>query len=136
MSEKRTRRGACAAALVCVAWLVSCDGTNLIGPENQLEVTNVVDSFQWQVSDLDDVSQTLTYAWQNTGNQADVNQSVTLTSGSAFLRIEDSSGDEVYSRSLAENGTFSTAAGSGGTWTITVTLDRATGTLNFRVQRP
>lgn len=136
MTRKRIGRGACAAALVFAAGFVACDGTNVIGPENQLEVTNVVDSFQWQVTDLDDVTQTLTYAWQNTGDRADVNQSATLGSGSAFLRIEDSSGEEVYSRPLTENGTFSTMAGSAGTWTIRVTLDRARGTVNFRVQKP
>jgi len=136
MRTMRIRQGALAATLALVAGMLACDGTHVIGPDNQLEVTNGVDSFQWQVTDLDDVTQTLTYSWQNTGTGADVNQAATLSSGSAVLRIDDSAGNEVYSRSLTENGTFSTDSGSAGPWTITVTLNGATGTLNFRVQKP
>lgn len=119
-----------------------CGGSNVIGPDNQLEVTNVTDSFEWQVTALDDVSQTLTYAWVNTGTVANVNQSSssgtssTLSSGAASLRVTDAGGAEVYSRSLAENGTFVTSTGATGTWTVTVTLSDVTGTLNFRLEKP
>ena len=116
----------------------ACGGTNVIGPDNQPEVTNAQDSFQWQVTALDNVSQTLTYSWQNTGTIADVNQSSSLgtSPGTAILRITDGGGVEVYSRSLSENGTFVTSSGSAGTWTVTVTLRDVTGTLNFRIQKP
>ncbi len=128
------------AALTVVAVLAlgasGCGGTNVIGPANQLEVTNVTDSFEWQVTALDNVSQTLTYAWENTGTVANVNQSSTLSSGTASLRVTDAGGAEVYSRSLAENGTFVTSTGATGTWNVTVTLSDVTGTLNFRLEKP
>jgi hypothetical protein len=65
-----------------------------------------------------------------------VNQSPSLGNGSADLRILDSAGVEVYSRDLAQNGTFQTAPGQSGTWTITVTLTEVHGSLNFRIQKP
>ena len=108
----------------------------MLGPENQPEVSNETDTFQWQVTAMDNISQTLTYTWQNTGTTANVNQSPSLSSGSATLVIEDDSGTEVYSRNLGQGGTFTTATGSAGAWTIQVTLSGASGGLNFRVEKP
>ncbi|HSM61596.1 MAG TPA: hypothetical protein VK849_12395 [Longimicrobiales bacterium] len=123
--------------LLGLALLVAgCDGDNLIGPDNALEVNNATDSFQWQVSALSSVTQTLTYAWENTGTTANVNQSASLTAGSAMLRVTDAQGVEVYARSLGENGTFQTSEGSAGSWTVTVKLSEANGTFNFRLQKP
>lgn len=117
--------------------IMGCDdSTNVIGPDNELEVNNATDTFQWQVTALSKVSQTLTYTWANTGTTADVNQASSLTGGSATLRVTDAAGTEVYSRSLSENGTFQTTAGSNGNWTVTIRLNNATGTLNFRLQKP
>lgn len=123
-----------AAALLVAS--AACGGTNVIGPENQLEVTNVDDSFQWQVTALDNVTQTLTYTWTMTGTVANVNQASALGGGSATVTVQDAAGTQVYTSSLSQNGTFTTSAGTAGAWKITVTLDEATGTLNFRVQKP
>jgi len=112
------------------------ESTNVIGPGNQLEITNTTDNFQWQVTALSSVTQTLTYTWANTGTTANVNQSSSLGGGSASIRVVDGSGTEVYAKSLATNGTFQTGAGTAGDWKVTVTLDKATGTLNFRLQKP
>lgn len=117
--------------------MVGCSSSsNVIGPENELEVDNAPDTFQWQVTALSDVTQTLEYTWVNSGTTANVNQSGNLGSGSADLRIQDADGVEVYARSLVSNGTFQTGAGAAGSWTVTVTLTQATGTLNFRLQKP
>ena len=113
----------------------TADG-NIIGPENHLEVSNTPDTFQWQVSALSAVTQTLTYTWVNGGTTANVNQSSSLSGGSADLRITDADGSEIYSKSLASNGTFQTGTGTAGSWTVTVTLSKANGTLNFRLQKP
>lgn len=115
---------------------VACSGDNVIGPANQLEVVNDPGTFEWQVTALDEVTETLTYTWTNPGTLADVNQSSSLGGGSATLRVTDADGTEVYARSLAENGTFQTDVGASGAWTIRVTLDKSTGTLNFRLDTP
>ncbi len=116
--------------------VVGCTTSNLIGPENQLEVNNAPDTFQWQVSALSGVTQTLTYTWVNSGTVANVNQSSSMGSGSADLRILDAQGVEVYLRDLTQNGTFQTSPGAPGSWTVTVTLTKVNGTLNFRLQKP
>jgi len=124
-----------AAALLLVG-VAACDSGNVIGPENEPEVTNVADNFQWQVSNLSNVTQTLTYTWQNTGTVANVDQATSPSGGSATLTIRDADGTQVYGRGLSENGTFQTDTGPSGSWTIVVELSGADGTFNFRVQKP
>ena len=124
--------GAFAAAIVTTA----CGDSNPIGPSNQPQIANNRDNFQFQASNLADTTQTLTYTWENTGTTANVNQSGQLSRGDATLTLRDGSGVQVYSRSLATTGTFSTSNGTPGTWRIDVRLDNVTATLNFRVQKP
>ena len=122
------------AVILLVA--MACSDANVIGPENQLEVANNPGAFEWQVTALNKVTQTLTYSWTNPGTTANVNQASSLGSGSATVRVTEGSGAQVYTRSLSENGTFQTSAGTTGTWTVVVTLDEASGTLNFRLDTP
>ena len=122
-------------AMVAIAF-AGCSDANVIGPMNQLEIANNPGAFEWQVIALDQVTQTLTYSWSNPGTEATVNQASSLGGGAASVRITDAAGAEVYSRSLSENGGFQTTTGTTGTWRITVTLDGATGALNFRVESP
>jgi len=116
--------------------LAACSSSNVLGPNNQPEVNNQTDTFQWQVTAMDNISQTLTYTWQNTGTTANVNQSPGLSSGSASLVIEDASGTEVYSRGFSQSGTFTTDSGLAGAWTIRVALSVTSGALNFRAEKP
>lgn len=117
------------------AVLATCGSDNVIGPGNQLQVTNAADDFQFQVSNLKDVTQTLTYSWSNTGDSANVNQASSLTGGSATLTIRDSVGTLLYQAGLQNNGTFHTQKSTAGTWQVQVVLSKADGTLNFRVQK-
>jgi len=116
--------------------LGACDGGTALGPENQLEVTNQADTFAAQATALDRVSQTLTYAWSMSGPVADVNQSGVVTGGAGTLTILDDDGTEVYSRALAQTGTFQTGAGTPGAWTVRIILNGLSGALNVRVQKP
>ena len=113
--------------------VIACDGANLIGPENQLEVSNDTDRFEWQATGLENVTQTLTYTWRNTATSAEINQSSSITSGTATLTITCVNENEMYSGSLAQNGTLRTSTGQSGDWTITLELVGVDGTLNFRV---
>lgn len=130
-----TARGA--ILLILALAVVSCGGdTNPIGPANQPEVANLQDNFQFQASNLTGTTQTLTYTWANSGTSANVNQSGVVSGGTATLIIRTPSGQQVYSRDLAETGTFTTGTGPTGNWQIEVRLVNVTGTLNFRVQKP
>ena len=129
------RRMSSALGLAAVLLAVACGG-NVVGPDNQLQVSNNTDNFQFQVSTLNNVKQTFTYQWTNTGTTANVNKSCSISGGSASLTIEDAAGTQVFSGDLAVNGTVTTTAGTAGTWTITVEMKGVSGALNFRVQTP
>jgi hypothetical protein len=120
--------------VLSVAFVAGC-GKNPTSPGVQPEITNSVDNFQYQVTRLRNYTDTATYHWQNTGATATVNQATTITSGSATLVLLDAGGVEVYSRSLAENGTFASTIGTPGEWTIRATYSAASATVNFRVQK-
>jgi hypothetical protein len=104
-------------------------------PGIQPQITNLTDDFSYQVSNVGNYSGSATYSWQNSGIAANINQATTVSSGSMVLTITDANGTQVYSRSLADNGTFVTADGVAGTWTVRVTYTLATGTVNFRAQK-
>jgi len=127
----RTRRNGYWIALACLA--LACGEAT--GPGTQPEIANRTDEFQYQVSDVRNYSGTLQYSWQMTGTQANVNQATTVTSGTLQLVILDGAGAQVYSRDLAENGTFQTASGQPGSWIIRVIYGDASGTVNFRTQK-
>lgn len=113
----------------------ACDDTNLIGPANQLEVTNAIDQFQFQLTDLADVDDVRSYTWENTGTQATIDVSQAITGGSAFLTITDADGTVMYQEDVAADSDATTTVGVAGMWQIEVRLERATGTFNFRVQK-
>jgi hypothetical protein len=117
----------------CTTLVAGCDSTT--SPGVNPEITNVADNFQYQVTGIRIYTHTTDYTWQNTGTTANVNQSAAITGGTATLVILDAVGAQVYSKSLAENGTFVTAAGTAGSWTIRVTYASASATVNFRVQK-
>jgi hypothetical protein len=122
-------------ALAGALGLAACGG-NVIGPDNQLQVTNTTDSFQLQATGLVNISQTLYYLWENTGTGANVGQSGTVTAGSATLTIQDQAGTIVYLANLGDTGTFQTTPGLAGTWILRIELHGMSGTLNFRLQKP
>ncbi len=114
--------------------LAACsDGT--AAPGQSPEIINATDNFQYQISDIQGYSGSQTYSWQNTGTTATINQSASVTAGTATLVLRDANGVEVYSRSLADNGTFSSSAGAAGTWTIRVTYSAVDATVNFRADK-
>jgi len=124
-----------ALSLALVVATGACGDSNVIGPDNQLEVTNATDNFQLQVSVLEGVSQTLTYTWQNTGTQATIDISQAITSGTALLTITDADGAVVYQEDIGEDSDGQSTVGVMGGWGIHVDLEAVSGTFNFRVQR-
>ena len=120
--------------------LVGCGGNNtgggnVLAPKFQPQVVNQIDDFQFQATGVTGVTQTLNYSWRNTGVQANVNQACSITGGSATLVLRDSTGAQVYSRNLADNGTFVSSAGEASAWSMQIVLSNLSGTLNFRAQK-
>ncbi len=129
---RSVRKWGCALLLL----LAGCGGGNsALNPQFQPQVANLQDNFQFQSTGVQNVTQTLTYTWQNSGTGASINQACTVAPGTAFIHLLDASGKAVYSADLAANGTFSSIAGTAGAWTIQVVLTNVNGTINFRVQK-
>ena len=128
-------RALAAVALVFAMSACGSDRSDPLSPAVQPEIINNTDSFSFQVTGVSNASATLNYTWQNTGTVATVNQSASISAGSATLIIRDGAGTQVYSRSLSDNGTFSTSAGTSGTWTIRVVFTNTSGTVNFRADK-
>lgn len=127
--------GSGAALLLSLAMVMACAEGNVLGPDNQLEVANPADNFQFQVSNMDRVTETLTYTWENTGTQATVDISQAITEGNALLVISDADGTLVHQDDIASDNDTDTAVGVPGTWTIEIRIQQASGTFNFRVQK-
>ena len=102
----------------------------------QPEIANVPGNFQLQATNVRNVTNTFEYTWQSNAATANVNQATIIAAGTATLTILDSQDAQVYTRNLADNGTFQTTSGTAGAWTIRMVLTNYSGTLNFRVQNP
>ncbi len=124
------------ALLVASLALSGCGGgKSTTAPGIQPQIVNSPDDFSYQVSSVNNFSGSAPYTWQNTGIAANINQATTVTAGNMTLVITDAVGTQVYSRPLSDNGTFVTADGVAGTWTIRISYSAAGGTVNFRAQK-
>lgn len=122
-----------------LALSVACGGSSgsaPVQPQYQPQITNLTDSFAFQLTGVTDGSGSLSYTWQNTGTMASVDRSSTVSSGTVTLTLRDASNAQVYQGPLeGVSGSVSTAAGTAGSWTIVVDFIHASGTINFRAQK-
>ena len=96
----------------------ACDTRIPPVPQLDPQVVNLRNSFNFQAVNLLGVFEDVTYRWQIDGTTATVAQTPTALLGGATVFVTDAKGVQVYQRSLAENGSFTTSAGVPGTWTI------------------
>lgn len=116
--------------------LAACNKKSTSLAPFQPQIINTQDAFQFQATNVANVSTTLTYPWKNAGTRATVNHSTTTTGGSTLLTIKDSVGTTVYSKALVPSLNEPTSpVGIAGTWSVTVTLTNYSGTINFRVEK-
>ena len=125
------------AAFCAVLSAVALGGCNSpVAPGIQSQVNNAPDNFQYQTTSVRTYTGTASYSWSNSGTRATINQATTVTGGTMTLTITDNAGTQVYSNSMANNGTFQTSpVGVAGMWTIRIDYVGANGTVNFRVQK-
>lgn len=123
-------------ALVAFVLAAACGGDPTAPPGIQPQIVNNTDAFSFQITNLNHVSGTYPYAWQNTGTLAKVTHASDAgASGTAIVTVTDAVGTQVYSGPLATSGEpVSSPAGAAGTWTITVTFTNYSNTqVNFAV---
>ena len=122
-------------ALVALALSAACDTRVPSVPALQPQVVNLPNDFAFQATGLAGVNEDVVYSWQITGTSATVDQSPTLLLGDATVFVADANGNQVYQRSLAENGSFVTTAGVPGTWTVRMHFADASGDVGLHLQK-
>ena len=123
-------------ALLAAALLAACDTRVPSEPVYLPQIVNVRNDFAYQITGLDAYTSDVVYSWPSDGAAATVLQAPNVLTGTATLFIADASGAQVYQRSLAENGTFTTAAGTAGTWTVRLKFSEASGDATFHITKP
>lgn len=132
----RTTNPIRAVTLAVLVFAAACSGDPTAPPGIQPQITNNTDAFSFQITNLNGVSGTYPYTWQNTGTLAKVTHASDAgSSGAATVTIRDAAGTQVYSGPLATSGEpVSSPAGVAGAWTITVTFTNYSNTqVNFAV---
>ena len=124
--------------LFCTIVGVAGCGSDPAGPPLpgvEPEVINNPDTFEFQVTAVENYTGSWSYDWTTTGTVINVDQSGTVTSGTITLTILDSEGTPVYEGNLSEGGSYTSNPGVTGQWRIVVTLAGGSGTLNFRTEK-
>ncbi|MEW6049721.1 MAG: hypothetical protein AB1644_01475 [Candidatus Zixiibacteriota bacterium] len=101
----------------------------------QPEIVSIQDNFQFQATNLDNVSATVQYMWANSGNRASIDHSSAVTAGTTSVTLFDANGAQVYTSGLLASGTQQADSGAAGDWLVRVILTNCSGTLNFRAQK-
>ena len=128
-------RGIALAALVFAA---ACGSDPVAPPGIQPQITNFTDAFSFQITNLNNVTGTYDYTWQNTGTLARVSHSTNAgATGTATLVLRDAVGTQVYSGTLASSGQpVSSPAGVAGAWTVRLVFTGYSNTqVNFAVAK-
>jgi hypothetical protein len=128
----RTTRAVALVALVLVA---AC-GDGPTAPGLQPQITNLTDSFSYQVTSITNFTGTYTYTWQNTGTLARITHSSDAgATGTATVVVRDAAGTQVYSGALVSSGQpMSAPTGVAGAWTINLVYSDYSNTqVNFAV---
>lgn len=134
--QLRSTWGYLVLSLATLSFLAACGSdSNPTSPGVEPEIVNKPDSFEFQVTDVAGFTGTLEYAWQNSGPAANIDQSVSMESGSVILTLFDDAGTQVYSGDLAVDGSFASSSGEAGSWMIRVQMVQTRGTLNFRTEK-
>ncbi|MDH3892219.1 MAG: hypothetical protein OEV49_14165 [candidate division Zixibacteria bacterium] len=122
--------------LLILPILAGCSGSNP-NPISAFEpeVVNEADAFQFQITDADNVSATLTYEWSNTGAQATIDHSTVTAEGMASVVLLDADDMQVYSNGLVASANEQSSVGVAGNWAVRVSLVNFSGTVNFRVEK-
>jgi hypothetical protein len=101
-----------------------------LGPGNHVQVTNLVGHFQLTADNIQNVTTTMTFAWQNPGIYAAIQHLSFTPHGTTLLIIRDADGTEVYNGKLLYQLDDRTLNGTPGGWTVTFSLDQSVGLID------
>jgi len=123
------------ALAIALAGSTRCSGDNVLGPQNQLLVSTAADNFGFKVSNLANVTQTLSYNWTNTGTSATVTNSSNLIGGTVSFTVRGPGGTLLYGSDLMTNGSAATMTGTAGPWVIDFVFSKTDGNITLMVTK-
>jgi len=113
--------------------LVAAGCGEVVSSGKNLQVTNEVNVFRFQVSDLKNYSQTYSFTWTTSSTTGViVNQLSDISGGDATIVLKDAAGTTVYTRSMKQDGRFASAVGAPGLWTVQILANKVSGSLLMR----
>jgi len=119
------------AASLAVAFGAGCSNpAETLGPKNDVQITNLVGHFQLTVDDMQNVTTTLTFPWNNPGTYATILHESFVPHGTTLLIVLDADGTEVYNGELLYQLEDRTLDGAPGEWTVTFSLDKTVGQID------
>jgi hypothetical protein len=98
-----------------------------LGPENDPQVVNTPEKFEFVATDLRNVNDKLSWMWTNSAPQAALAHDSFIHHGYGILTIRDAAGVLVDSTLLELNLETETKVGTPGVWTLELTLASARG---------
>ena len=98
-----------------------------LGPENDPQVVNTPEKFEFVATDLRNVNDRLSWVWTNSAPQAALSHDSFIHHGYGILTIRDAAGVLVDSTLLELNLETETKVGTPGAWTLELTLASARG---------
>ncbi len=110
-----------------------CSGDNVLGVENQLMVSLAPDNFAFKVSNMSNVSQSLSYNWITTGDSAVVSNSSNLIGGTVAFTVRGPGGGVLFQSALTTNGSAVTMHGTPGSWQIEFVFSKTDGNVTLTV---
>ena len=108
-------------------------GDNLLGTQNQLMVSLAPDNFGFKVSNMSNVSQSLSYNWVTTGDSAVVSNSSNLIGGTVAFTVRGPGGAALFQSALTTNGSAVTMPGTPGSWQIEFVFTKTDGNVTLTV---
>jgi hypothetical protein len=139
MTVRRVPQGLLAGGLVLGALALGLGCADSIvrqlAPENDPQVVDTPQGFEFTATDLRNVNQTLRYVWTNSAAQAALDHDSFLDHGYGVLVIHDATGQLVDSTLLELDLQAETRVGAPGPWTLQLNLAGARGRVHF-ILRP
>jgi hypothetical protein len=130
------RQALAATATALALSLSACGGGGGGSTPIQPQYQPLTDSFEFQLTNVQDGDGSLTYTWQNSGTKASVDRSSAITAGDVTLTLRDAANTVVYQGALGgASGSVASVTGTAGAWTVVVDFTNTTGTINFRCQK-
>jgi hypothetical protein len=126
----RSWRIAAAVALALAGALGCSNPSETLGPDNHVDVTNLVGHFELTADNIQNVTTRMTYTWQNPGIYAAIQHRSFMPHGTTLLIIKDADGTEVYNGKLLYELDDRTLNGTPGEWTVIFSLDKSVGQID------